>query len=104
MVLTFITEMMIKSLFVPYISLQDRTAEEAEEQPSNAMRSTHDFYRVEDLGNVMLPTWSNVARSDPLKMNTRNIIIYTSADVFAGSGITAITLRTIVDCLCRDQS
>ena len=48
----------------------------------------------------MLSLWSNVARNDPLKMSTRDIVVHTSTNVFAGSGTTSITLRTIIQYLC----
>ena len=60
------------------------------------------MYQVEDLGNDMLSLWSNVARNDPLKMSTRDIIVHTSTNVFAGSGTTSIALRAIIYYLCRN--
>lgn len=34
-------------------------------------------------------------------MSTREIVVHTSTNVFAGSGTTSIALRTIIHCLCR---
>ena len=60
------------------------------------------MYQVQDLGKDMLSNWSNVKKNDPLKMSTRDIIVHTSTNVFAGSGTTSITLRAIIYFLCKN--
>ena len=50
----------------------------------------------------MLSQWSNVARNDPQKISTRDIIVHTSTNVFAGSGTTSIALRAMIYYLCRN--
>ncbi|OAP58487.1 hypothetical protein AYL99_07577 [Fonsecaea erecta] len=52
-------------------------------------------------GRDMLSRWAYVKSSDPLKMNTRDIVVHLSTNVFAGSDTTAIALRAIVYFLCR---
>ena len=52
-------------------------------------------------GRDMLSRWAYVKSSDPLKMNTRDIIVHLSTNVFAGSDTTSIALRAIVYFLCR---
>jgi cytochrome P450 len=52
-------------------------------------------------GRDMLSRWAYVKSSDPLKMNTRDIITHLSGNVFAGSDTTAIALRAIIYFLCR---
>lgn len=53
-------------------------------------------------GRDMLSRWAYVKSSDPDKMNTRDIIVHLSTNVFAGSDTTAIALRAIVYFLCRN--
>ena len=52
-------------------------------------------------GRDMLSRWAYVKSSDPDKMNTRDIVVHLSTNVFAGSDTTAIALRAIVYFLCR---
>jgi cytochrome P450 len=52
-------------------------------------------------GRDMLSRWAYVKSSDPLKMNTKDIIVHLSGNVFAGSDTTAIALRAITYFLCR---
>lgn len=52
-------------------------------------------------GRDMLSRWAYVKSSDPLKMNTRDIIVHLSTNVFAGSDTTAIALRAVIYYLCR---
>ncbi|KIY02977.1 uncharacterized protein Z520_01442 [Fonsecaea multimorphosa CBS 102226] len=52
-------------------------------------------------GRDMLSRWAYVKSSDPLKMNTRDIVVHLSTNVFAGSDTTAIALRAIIYFLCR---
>ncbi|KAJ9611683.1 hypothetical protein H2200_004867 [Cladophialophora chaetospira] len=53
-------------------------------------------------GRDMLSRWAYVKSNDPLKMNTRDIVVHLSTNVFAGSDTTAITLRAIIYFLCRN--
>ncbi|KAF2180281.1 cytochrome P450 oxidoreductase [Zopfia rhizophila CBS 207.26] len=53
-------------------------------------------------GRDMLSQWAYVKSSDPLKMNTRDIVVGLSTNVFAGSDTTAIALRSIVYYLCKN--
>jgi len=55
-------------------------------------------------GRDMLSRCAYVKSSDPLKMTTRDIVVHLSANVFAGSDTTAITLRAIAYFLCRNQA
>jgi cytochrome P450 len=52
----------------------------------------------------MLSRWSPVKQIDPLKKSTRDIIVHSSANVFAGSDTTAIALRAIIYYLCKTPS
>ncbi|KAF2180296.1 cytochrome P450 oxidoreductase [Zopfia rhizophila CBS 207.26] len=55
-------------------------------------------------GRDMLSRWAYVKSSDPLKMNTRDIVVGLTTNVFAGSDTTAIALRAIVYYLCKNPS
>lgn len=67
-----------------------------------AMNSRASIKRDGDLlnadvgGRDMLSRWAYVKNNDPLKMNTRSIVIHASGNVFAGSDTTAIALRSII--------
>ncbi|KIX03195.1 uncharacterized protein Z518_06747 [Rhinocladiella mackenziei CBS 650.93] len=52
-------------------------------------------------GRDMLSRWAYVKSSDPDKMNTRDIVVHLSTNVFAGSDTTAIALRAVIYYLCR---
>ncbi|KAL9109587.1 MAG: hypothetical protein Q9227_005767 [Pyrenula ochraceoflavens] len=54
-------------------------------------------------GKDMLSRWAYVKSSDPLKMDTRSIVIHTSVNVFAGSDTTAIALRSICYYLMKNK-
>jgi cytochrome P450 len=56
------------------------------------------------IGSDMLSRWTAVNNTDPLKMSTRDVIVHLSANVFAGSGTTAITLRAVIYYLCKNHS
>ncbi|KAF8173778.1 cytochrome P450 oxidoreductase [Mycena galopus ATCC 62051] len=53
-------------------------------------------------GVDQLSRWAAVKRSDPLKMGTRDIVVHTSANVFAGSDTTSIAMRAAIYLLCRN--
>ncbi|KAG9776743.1 benzoate 4-monooxygenase cytochrome-like protein P450, partial [Aureobasidium melanogenum] len=53
-------------------------------------------------GRDMLSRWAYVKSSDPNKMNTRDIIVHLSTNVFAGSDTTAIALRAVIYYLCKN--
>ncbi|OCL14764.1 putative cytochrome P450 pisatin demethylase [Glonium stellatum] len=55
-----------------------------------------------DAKGDMLSRWSAVKMSDPQKINTRDIIVHLSTNVFAGSDTTAIALRAIIYFLIRN--
>ncbi|KAF8206298.1 cytochrome P450 oxidoreductase [Mycena galopus ATCC 62051] len=55
-----------------------------------------------DGGVDQLSRWATVKRSDPLKMDTRNIVVHTSTNVFAGSDTTSIAMRAAIYLLCRN--
>jgi cytochrome P450 len=77
-----------------------------------AVNSRSSFKRDEDLkvdedtqiDSNMLSRWAAVNNTDPLKMSTRDAIVHLSANVFAGSGTTAITLRAVFYYLCKNPS
>ncbi|KAJ9503172.1 hypothetical protein H2202_001326 [Exophiala xenobiotica] len=52
-------------------------------------------------GRDMLSKWAYVKSSDPSKMDTKDIMVHTSTNVFAGSDTTAIALRAVIYYLCR---
>jgi cytochrome P450 len=60
-----------------------------------------DLINADTDGRDMLSRWAYVKSSDPDKMNTRDIVVHLSTNVFAGSDTTAIALRAIVYFLCR---
>lgn len=49
----------------------------------------------------MRSQWLSVPSSSPLKMNTRELIVALSTNVFAGSDTTAIALRSVFYHLCK---
>lgn len=55
-----------------------------------------------DAKGDMLSRWSAVKQKSPEKMNTRDVIVHLSTNVFAGSDTTAIALRAIIDFLIRN--
>jgi cytochrome P450 len=55
-----------------------------------------------DAKGDMLSRWSAVKQKSPEKMNTRDIIVHLSTNVFAGSDTTAIALRAILYFLIRN--
>lgn len=57
-----------------------------------------------DAKGDMLSRWSAVKLSDPTKMNTRDIVVHLSTNVFAGSDTTAIALRAIFYFLLKNPA
>lgn len=55
-------------------------------------------------GNDMLSQWAAVKAADPLKMDTLDIVVGTSSNVFAGSDTTAASLRSILYQLLRNSA
>ncbi|PLB33726.1 cytochrome P450 [Aspergillus candidus] len=53
-------------------------------------------------GKDMLSRWLDVHNANPTKLSTRDIMVHTSTNVFAGSDTTAIALRTIFASLARN--
>jgi cytochrome P450 len=52
----------------------------------------------------MLSRWAAVKSKDPDKMTTRDVIVHTSGNVFAGSDTTTIALRAMIYFLIRNPS
>lgn len=55
-------------------------------------------------GRDFLSRLAHVKSSDPDKMSTRDIVVATSGNVFAGSDTTAIALRAMIYFLCKNPS
>ncbi|KAJ5619145.1 hypothetical protein N7510_003129 [Penicillium lagena] len=54
-------------------------------------------------GKDMLSRWTEIHRSDPEKLSTRDVIVHLSTNVFAGSDTTAIALRAVLYLLMRHE-
>lgn len=63
-----------------------------------------ELINADEDGRDMLSRWAYAKSSDPDKMNTRDIVVHLSGNVFAGSDTTAIALRAIIYFLCRNPS
>lgn len=61
-----------------------------------SLKKNGDLLNADAGGNDMLSRLAYVKNTDPQKMDTRGIVIHTSANVFAGSDTTAIALRAII--------
>jgi len=55
-------------------------------------------------GKDQLSRWYAIKLADPSKLSTRDIVVHTSANIFAGSDTTAIILRGIIYFLCKNPS
>ena len=55
-------------------------------------------------GKDQLSKWIAAKDSDPTRLSTRDVIVFTSSNVFAGSDTTAIALRAIFYNLMRNPS
>ena len=62
-----------------------------------------DLINAETGGKDMLSRWAYVQSNDPLKMETKSIVVHTSTNVFAGSDTTAIALRAIIYYLLKTE-
>lgn len=56
------------------------------------------------IGKDQLTKWNAIKEADPSKISTRDIIVHTSVNVFAGSDTTAIALRAIFYYLLRNPA